>query len=633
MAMRRTALMALVVALPRRRQCFGGRARLADGDHRARRRAVADHRLRRRRADRLPRALRRRRRARCSSPMCTWTTSPVSSACSSPTTSMPRGAARRSLYVPATVVPLLHKRVADYPNVLAEGGANFWDAFQLVPVGDAFWHDGVRLEVFPVRHHWPETAFGLRLRGSLVWTGDTRPIPEMLARHADDGELVAHDCALHGNPSHSGIDDLEREYPRALLAALPAVPLRQRRRWRGAGGARPSRRDTGRSRGPAPSRPRHGHCRHERRPARQPPRRSIACGRPMRDLRLSVIEACNFRCGYCMPADRVPDDYGMDAASRMSFDEIETLVRGFARLGVHKLRLTGGEPLLRKRLPELVARLVADPRHRRPGADHQRLAACAAGARIARGRAATHHGQPRYARSRACSARCPAAAANSPTCWPASPPRKRPVSSASRSTASCSAASTRTRCCRWSNASAAAATSCASSNTWTSAPATAGTASRVVPSAELRDRIARALAAARARRQLSRRGRLALRLRRRRRRGRFRQLDQRAVLRRLPSRAHLGGRPALHLPVRRRGHRPAAVAAAGRGGIGRARRGSVDAARRSLQRAARHGGRVAQARRNVPDRWLMTWRPRRQDRSPTSMPTAGRPWSMSRPRP
>ena len=122
------------------------------------------------------------------------------------------------LYVPAPVVPLLQRRAADYPNVLAEGGANFWDAFQLVPVSDAFWHDGKRLEVFPVRHHWPDTAFGLRLRGSVVWSGDTRPIPEMLARFADAGELIAHDCGLHGNPSHSGIDDLEREYPPALLA-------------------------------------------------------------------------------------------------------------------------------------------------------------------------------------------------------------------------------------------------------------------------------------------------------------------------------------------------------------------------------------------------------------------------------
>ncbi len=124
---------------------------------------------------------------------------------------------RTRLYVPAAIVPLLHQRVGDYPNVLAEGGVNFWDAFQVIPVGDAFWHDGVRMETFQVRHHWPQTAYGLRLRGSVVWTGDTRPIPEMLNMHADDDELIAHDCALHGNPSHSGIEDLEREYPRDLL--------------------------------------------------------------------------------------------------------------------------------------------------------------------------------------------------------------------------------------------------------------------------------------------------------------------------------------------------------------------------------------------------------------------------------
>ena len=59
-----------------------------------------------------------------------------------------------------------------------------------------------------------------------------------------------------------------------------------------------------------------------------------ARARPLRDLRLSLIEACNFRCPYCMPADRIADDHGLDAASRLSFDEIETLVRGVARLGV-----------------------------------------------------------------------------------------------------------------------------------------------------------------------------------------------------------------------------------------------------------------------------------------------------------
>jgi len=84
-------------------------------------------------------------------------------------------------------------------------------------------------------------------------------------------------------------------------------------------------------------------------------------GRPLRDLRLSVIEACNFRCGYCMPADKVPDDYGFDAHRRLNFDQIETLVHSAARLGVNKLRITGGEPLLRKQLPELIARLAVIP--------------------------------------------------------------------------------------------------------------------------------------------------------------------------------------------------------------------------------------------------------------------------------
>ena len=125
---------------------------------------------------------------------------------------------RVRLYVPVGVLPHLQARVADYPGVVAEGSANWWDAFQLVPVTRGFWHEGQWLGVFPVRHHLPDTAFGLRLPGSVVWTGDTRPIPEQLARHAAAGEIVAHDCALHGNPSHSGIDDLEREYPPGLLA-------------------------------------------------------------------------------------------------------------------------------------------------------------------------------------------------------------------------------------------------------------------------------------------------------------------------------------------------------------------------------------------------------------------------------
>lgn len=124
------------------------------------------------------------------------------------------------IFTHAAVVPLLQGRVADYPGVAAEGGVNFWDAFQLLPCSRGFWHAGLWFEVFPSRHHRPMTSFGLALPGSLVWTGDTRPIPEMLAAHADADELIAHDCSLHGNPSHSGIDDLEREYPQVLRQRL-----------------------------------------------------------------------------------------------------------------------------------------------------------------------------------------------------------------------------------------------------------------------------------------------------------------------------------------------------------------------------------------------------------------------------
>ena len=127
---------------------------------------------------------------------------------------------RVKIYAHAALVPILQSRVADYPNVLAEGGANFWDAFHLIPVSRGFWHEGLWFDAFPTRHHAPMTSFGLALRGSFVWTGDTRPIPEMLAQFAANDEIVAHDCGLVGNPSHTGLDDLEREYPQALRDRL-----------------------------------------------------------------------------------------------------------------------------------------------------------------------------------------------------------------------------------------------------------------------------------------------------------------------------------------------------------------------------------------------------------------------------
>lgn len=132
----------------------------------------------------------------------------------------PARAGRVKLFVPAPIVTVLHDRLATYPNVVAEGGRNFWDAFQLIPVGRGFWLDAMWFDVFAVRHHAPDSAFGLGLRGSFVWTGDTRPIPEILDRYGSGDELIAHDCGLVANPSHTGLDDLGRAYADATRARL-----------------------------------------------------------------------------------------------------------------------------------------------------------------------------------------------------------------------------------------------------------------------------------------------------------------------------------------------------------------------------------------------------------------------------
>ena len=80
--------------------------------------------------------------------------------------------------------------------------------------------------------------------------------------------------------------------------------------------------------------------------------------RPLRDLRISVIDRCNFRCSYCMPSEKYSHKYKfLDKQEWLTFDEIVRLVRIFVRLGVVKVRLTGGEPLLRPELPQLVSRL------------------------------------------------------------------------------------------------------------------------------------------------------------------------------------------------------------------------------------------------------------------------------------
>jgi GTP 3',8-cyclase len=82
-------------------------------------------------------------------------------------------------------------------------------------------------------------------------------------------------------------------------------------------------------------------------------------GRGLRDLRISVTDRCNFRCCYCMPRDVFGTDYPfMDSSELLSFEEIVRVTRVFAGLGVRKLRLTGGEPLLRHGIERLVEQLA-----------------------------------------------------------------------------------------------------------------------------------------------------------------------------------------------------------------------------------------------------------------------------------
>ncbi|MGO3235002.1 MAG: radical SAM protein, partial [Microbacterium sp.] len=77
--------------------------------------------------------------------------------------------------------------------------------------------------------------------------------------------------------------------------------------------------------------------------------------RPMRDLRISVTDRCNFRCVYCMPKEVFGKDHAfLDRNELLSFEEIERISRISAAHGVRKLRLTGGEPLLRRGIEDLI---------------------------------------------------------------------------------------------------------------------------------------------------------------------------------------------------------------------------------------------------------------------------------------
>src|SRR5213593_3326574 len=83
-------------------------------------------------------------------------------------------------------------------------------------------------------------------------------------------------------------------------------------------------------------------------------------GRPLHDLRISVTDRCNFRCTYCMPKEIFGRDYEFLPKDQvLSFEEITRAATAFVALGVEKLRITGGEPLVRRGLPELIRMLAA----------------------------------------------------------------------------------------------------------------------------------------------------------------------------------------------------------------------------------------------------------------------------------
>lgn len=124
------------------------------------------------------------------------------------------------LYVPAHAVPFIHQRLASQPSQLAEGGANFWDAFQLIPVQDSFWHAGLQFYLYAMRHHQPNFCHSLHLPGHFFYSGDTRPVPEIIQHCCINNEVIFHDARLHGNPSHSGIVDIEQEYDPAFCRRM-----------------------------------------------------------------------------------------------------------------------------------------------------------------------------------------------------------------------------------------------------------------------------------------------------------------------------------------------------------------------------------------------------------------------------
>lgn len=131
-----------------------------------------------------------------------------------------QGADPIKIYVPVNIIKRLHEIFAANDDPWANEAVNFWEAFHLIPVSDSFFWEGLRFNVYGVRHHSPLTAYCLHLPGRFFFSGDTRPIPELISHYVNAGEPIFHDASRVPNPSHSGVDELIEQYRSDIVSRL-----------------------------------------------------------------------------------------------------------------------------------------------------------------------------------------------------------------------------------------------------------------------------------------------------------------------------------------------------------------------------------------------------------------------------
>ena len=286
-------------------------------------------------------------------------------------------------------------------------------------------------------------------------------------------------------------------------------------------------------------------------------------GRPLRDLRISVTDRCNFRCPYCMPRERFHEHYRfLKSAERLIFEEIVRLTRLFVQLGVRKLRITGGEPLLRAGLEDLVGDLTT-----LPGIEDVALTTNGVLLRASMRRGCA---PPACSASRSAST---ASTRPSSRAWPATSARVGEVLAGIERRARAGLAPIKINVVVQRGVNDHTVLELVERFRGTGhhralhrihgrgQPQRLACRRRWCPRRELIARIGERWPLQPAERQLSRRGRVALRVRGRRRRAGLHLLDHAALLRRLLARAAVVQRRAVHLPVRHAGSGPARAAA------------------------------------------------------------------------